>query len=69
MEHFCIKINEFGVKGVSGFVPFPCQTGGTGVEMRVLVRILPILLFPDRFKVKTIPIKAKKGVEKLPLKN
>jgi hypothetical protein len=26
-------------------------------------------LFPDRFKVKTIPIKAKKGVEKLPLKN
>jgi hypothetical protein len=39
-----------------------------GVEMRVLVQISPIILFPDRFRV--IPIKAKKrGVENLPLKD
>ena len=38
----------------------PCQKGGMGVKMRILVRISPILLFPDRFRVKTIPIKAKK---------
>ena len=42
-----------------------------GVEMRVLVRISPILLFPDRFRVKPYPIKAKKGGggENLPLKD
>ena len=45
-------------------MPFPCQRGGMGVEMRVLVRISPLFLLPDRFRVKNIPIKAqKKGVE------
>jgi len=52
-------------------VPFPCQKGGMGVEMRVLVRISPILLFPDRFRfrVKPYPSKQEKGGEKLPLKD
>jgi len=50
-------------------VPFPCQKGGMGVEMRVLVRISPILLFPDRFRVKPYPSKQKKGGENLPLKD
>jgi hypothetical protein len=38
------------------------------VEMQTMVRIPPILLFPDKSRVKTIPIKAKKEVEYLPLK-
>jgi len=32
-----------------------------GCKMRVLVRIPPILLFSDRFRVKPYPIKQKKG--------
>ena len=40
-------------------MPFPCQKGGMGVEMRVLVRILPIYLLPDRFRVKPYPSKQK----------
>ena len=41
-----------------------------GVERRVLVRILPIHLFPDRFRVKPYPYKQKKGgKEILPLKD
>ena len=36
------------------------QKGGMGVEMRVLVRISPILLLPDRFRVKPYPSKQKK---------
>ena len=44
-------------------MPFPCQKGGMGVEMRVLVRISPILLLPDRFRVKPYPSKQKKGGE------
>ena len=51
-------------------MPFPCQKGGMGVERRVLVRILPIHLFPDRFRVKPYPYKQKKGgKEILPLKD
>jgi len=50
-------------------VPFPCQNGGMGVEMRVSVRISPFVLFPDRFRVKPYPSKQKKGVEGLPLKD
>ena len=38
-------------------MPFPCQKGGMGVEMRVMVRISPILLLPDRFRVETLPLK------------
>jgi hypothetical protein len=36
---FCIKNNEFGVKGVSGGLDLYhfLQEGGMGVEMRVLV--------------------------------
>ena len=37
--------------------------------MRVLVRISPILLFPDRFRVKPYPSKQKKVGENLPLKD
>ena len=37
------------------------QKGGMGVEMRVLVRISPFLLLPDRFRVKPYPSKQKKG--------
>jgi len=45
-------------------VPFPCQNDGMGVEMRVLVQISPILLSPDRFRVKPYPSKQKeKGVK------
>ena len=40
---------------------FPCQKGGMGAEMRVLVLISPILLFPDRFRVRPYPSKQKKG--------
>jgi hypothetical protein len=40
-----------------------------GVEMRVLVRNPPILLFPDRFRVKPYLSKQKTGVEILPLKD
>ena len=43
-------------------MPFPCQKGGVGAEMRVLVRISPILLFPDRFRVKLYPKSAPKGL-------
>ena len=53
----------------AGFVPFPCQKGGMGVEMRVLVRILPILLLPYRFRVKPYPSSKKKGGGNLPLKD
>jgi len=44
-------------------VPFPCQKGGMGVDMRVLVRISPFLLSPDRLRVKPYPSKQKKGVK------
>ena len=50
-------------------MPFPCQKGGVGAEMRVLVRISPILLFPDRFRIKPYPSKQKKGGEIFPLKD
>ena len=50
-------------------MPFPCQKGGMGVEMRVLVRISPIVLFPDSFRVKPYPSKQKRGVEKVPPKD
>ena len=50
-------------------MPFPCQNGCMGVEMQVLVQISPILLFSDRFRVKPYPLKQKKGVEHLPLKD
>jgi hypothetical protein len=50
-------------------VPFPCQKGGMSVEMRVLVRILPILLLPYRFRVKPYPSSKKKGGGNLPLKD
>ena len=46
-------------------MPFPCQKGGMGVEMRVLVRTSPILLFPDRFRVKPYPSKQKIGELKI----
>jgi hypothetical protein len=38
-----------------------CQKGSMGVEVRILVRITPVLLFPDRFRVKPFPLKQKKG--------
>ena len=51
-------------------MPIPCQKGGMGVEMRVLVRISPnLLLPPDRFRVKPYPSKQKKGGGNLPLKD
>ena len=50
-------------------MPFFCQKGGMGVEMRVLVRISPILLLPDRFRVKPYPSEQKRGVENMPLKD
>jgi len=50
----------------AGFVPFPCQKGGVGVEMQVLVRISPILLFSDRLRIKPYPLKQKKGGEFAP---
>ena len=50
-------------------MPFPCQKGGMGVGMQVLVRISPIPLFPDRFRVKPYASKQKKGGENLPLKD
>ena len=48
---------------------FPYQKGGMGVEMQVLVRISPIILFPDRFWVKPYPSKQKKGGGNLPLQD
>ena len=50
-------------------MPFPCHKGGTGVEMRVWVRISPIPLSPDRFRVKPYPSSKKRGVGNLPLKD
>jgi len=50
-------------------VPFPCQKGGMGVKMQVLVRISPNFLFPDIFRVKPCPSKQKKGGSNLPLKD
>jgi hypothetical protein len=41
--------------GVGGCIPLP--EGGMGVEMQVLVRISPFLLFPDTFRV--IPYSSK----------
>jgi hypothetical protein len=65
-----IKVWGQGCEWVARFVPFPCQKGGMGVEMRVLVQNLPFLfLFPDRFRVKLYPSKQKKGVENLPLQD
>ena len=57
------KINEFGVKGVSGWLDLSLSLPERwhGVEMRVLARISSILLFPDRFRVKPYPSKHKKG--------
>jgi len=46
-------------------VPFSCHKGGMGVEMRVLVRISPFLLLPDRFRVKPYPSSKKKGGVKI----
>jgi len=46
-----------------------CQEGGMGVEMQVLVQFSPILLFPDRLRVKLYPLKQIKGGLKLPLKD
>ena len=43
-------------------MPFLWQKGGMGVEMQVLVRISPIFLFPDRFRVKLYPKSAPKGL-------
>ena len=40
-----------GWEGGAGFVPFPYQKGGMGVEVRDLVRISPFLLLLDRFRV------------------
>ena len=40
-----------------------------GCRMRVLVRISPIVLFSDRFRVKPYPLKQKKGGENLPIKD
>ena len=48
-------------------MPFPCQKGGMGVELRVSIRIS--LFFCSQIGCQTIPIEAKKGVEKLPLKD
>jgi len=45
-------------------VPFPCQKGGMGVEMRVLVRISPIILFIDRYRVNHTHQSKKKGGKK-----
>ena len=50
-------------------MPFPCQKGGMGVEMQVLVRFSPIPLFSDRFRVKPYPSKQKKGGWKYALKD
>jgi len=47
-------------------VPFPCLKGGMGVEMQVLVRISPFLLFSDRLWVKPYPSKQKEGVKICP---
>ena len=41
-------------------MPYPCQKGGMGEEMQVLVRVSPILWLPDRFRVKPYPSKQKK---------
>jgi hypothetical protein len=46
-----------GCEWGAGFVPFSCQKGGMGVEMRV--QVSPILLFPNRFRVKLYPSKVK----------
>jgi hypothetical protein len=46
------------------------ERGGMIVEMCVFVRIPPIHLFPDRFRVKPYPTKQKEGgVEFLPLQD
>jgi len=50
-------------------VPFPCQRGGMGVEMQVLVRNSPTVFFSDRFRVKPYPLKPNKGSGNLPLKD
>jgi len=47
-------------------VPFPCLKGGMGVEMQVLVRISPFLLFSDRLRVKPYPSKQKEGLKFAP---
>jgi hypothetical protein len=63
------KINEFGVKGESGGWIFAISLPERwhGCRMRVLVRISPILLFSDRFRVKPYPIKQRKrGVKICP---
>jgi len=45
----------------------PCQKDGMGVEMRVLVRILPFVFFPDRFRARPYPPKQnKRGLEICP---
>ena len=50
-------------------MPFPCQKGGMGAKMRVLVQTSPILLLPNKFKVKPYPSSKKKGGGNLPLKD
>jgi hypothetical protein len=55
MQHFCIKINEFGVKGESGGLDmcrFPARLAyysDMSAEMHVQAQISPIVLFPGSF--------------------
>jgi hypothetical protein len=41
-------------------VPFPCQKGGMGVELRVLVQTSPLFV-PRQFLGQSIPLKHKEG--------
>jgi len=76
MTHPCINVSplhEFRVKGVSGGLElchFPARKvpARKGVEMQVLVRISPIILLPNRFRVKPYPSEQNKGDGNLPPK-
>jgi hypothetical protein len=65
MYHFCIKINGFGEKGVSGglnLCRFPAKKGVVSMHWYRNVTPNPnftIFLFPDMFWVKPYPLQQK----------
>jgi hypothetical protein len=56
-------VEDPGCNSGAGFVPFPCQKGGTGVEVQLLVQSTPLILFPGRLRVTTSRHSKKRGLQ------
>ena len=71
MSHFCIRINEFGIKGVGRGLAL-CRSPARKVTWVWKCGFWSesyLFLFLDRFRVKPYLSKQKTGVEILPLKD